>query len=197
MLYFIGRNLFWLLFKLLGLRVEGQINIPKEGPLIVAGNHVSNWDPILIAAAINRPVCYMGKAELFNTPFKNWLMRELNVFPVERGKGDLAAIRTALNLLKENKVMGMFPEGRRNMEKDYDLTKVSAGVGFLAAKSGARVLPVAVVGSDLPLPFGYIRPLKVVIGHPMAFKLEPGEKKNSEKFSQFSQNVMQKIYSML
>ncbi len=197
MLYFLGRNLFRIMFKLLGLQVEGQINIPQEGPLIVAGNHVSNWDPILIAVALNRPVCYMGKSELFDSTFKNRLMRGLNVFPIERGKGDLAAIRTALNLLKEGKVMGMFPEGRRNKKKDYDLTKITAGAGFLAAKSEARVLPVAVVGSDLTVPFGFIRPFKVVIGHPMAFRLEPGEKKNSEKFLQFSQNVMQKVYSML
>ena len=183
------------LFRILGLKVEGLENVPQEGALLVAGNHVSNWDGLVLAAALNRPVYFMAKAELFRNPLLAKLLYGLYVFPVERGKGDLQAIRTATQYLNEGKALGIFPEGTRNRSRD--LSKVGGGLGFLACRSEAMILPVAIAGSAHWIPCGWFRPFQVRIGTPIPFVLEEGQKKNSENFIHFSQNIMQKIYSML
>jgi len=195
MLYKIGRGACRFLLRLLGLKIEGLENIPQEGPLLVAGNHVSNWDPVIIVAAMNRPVWYMGKAELFHNPVLKFFMEGFQVFPIERGKGDLHAIRTAMKYLQEGKALGIFPEGTRHSHQD--LSQIGGGLGLLACKTNAQVLPVAIIGSHHILPCGWFRPFKVKFGKPISFELAEGQKKNSENFIQFSQNVMQNIYSML
>ena len=136
MFYKLAQGAVALFFFLLGIKIEGKENIPKEGPLLVAGNHVSNWDPVIVTAVMTRPLWYMGKAELFENPILRFFMIQLQVFPVERGKGDLQAIRTAMAHLQENKALGMFPEGTRN--KNQDLSKFGGGLGFGPAKAKRR-----------------------------------------------------------
>ena len=196
MFYKWSQKFLWGVFKILGMKVEGRENVPVSGPVLIAANHVSNWDTVIITGAMPRPMWYMGKAELFRNPFMKFFMESLQVFPIERGKGDLHAIRVAMGHLQEEKALGIFPEGTRHNQQ-HDLSKIGGGVGFLACKSNAVVVPVAVIGSGHCFPCGWFRPLKVKFGKPIPFELKPGEKKNSENFTQFSQNVMQNIYSML
>ena len=79
----------------------------------MAANHVSNWDPILVGVAINRPVHFMAKAELFHNPLLGTILRGLNAFPVNRGSADRNAIRQALELLEKGETLEIFPPGRR------------------------------------------------------------------------------------
>ncbi len=143
------------------LRVEGDLKaIPREGPLIVAANHASSADPVLIGAflnsAINRPLNWLGKRELTEFPLSGWAFRRAGIHPVDRDAADLEAFRTAMRILDAGHVLAVFPEGTRS--RDGGLQAVREGVGMLALRSGATVLPVAVVDSDLMWPRGRLLP---------------------------------------
>lgn len=122
-----------------GLRVEGRLNVPRRGPLIIAGNHEHALDPFAIAQRLpgGLRVQFMAKQELF-VPVIGWVIRRGGSFPVQRGRGDIAAFRTALGILRRGGVLGIFPGGRRGA------AELQAGAAALALKSGAPLLPAAV-----------------------------------------------------
>ncbi|HTK45712.1 MAG TPA: (d)CMP kinase [Patescibacteria group bacterium] len=145
---------------ILRLRFEGDKDLPRSGPLIVAANHASSADPVLIGAFLNaklgRPVNWLGKRELLEFPLTGWAFRIAGIHPVDREAADLDAFRTAMRILEAGQVLAVFPEGTRS--RDGALQQVREGVGMLALRSGAPVLPVAVVDSDLAWPRGRLLP---------------------------------------
>lgn len=139
MLYTTLRIIFAVIFQLLfRAKTYGKENLPAEGPVILAANHMSNWDPPLLATFLPRPVSYMAKIELFEHPIFGAAIRRCHAFPVKRGAADRGAIKAAVNVLRQGRVLGLFPEGTRS--KDGKLHKAEAGVGLLAAMSGAPVV---------------------------------------------------------
>lgn len=137
----------WFYFGLTGgLRVHGRENVPRSGPLIIAPNHASYLDPPLVGCAMPRVVSFMAKEELFNHAGFAWLIRSLGAFPIRRGAGDLESIRVALEILKDERALLVFPEGTRN--HGDQLHPFNRGVEMLARKSGALVLPVGLTGTD-------------------------------------------------
>jgi len=128
-----------------GFKVEGLENVPLEGPVIVACNHVSYWDPVLIGCALPRQVFFMAKDDLFEKPVLGFLIKKLGAFPVKRKQGDVSAIRKSLQILKENKVLGIFPEGTRS--KSGAIQEALAGVVLIMEKSKAPILPLKVYGA--------------------------------------------------
>ena len=143
------------------LRIEGDLSaIPKKGALIVAANHASSADPVLIGAflnsAINRPINWLGKRELTEWAPTAWAFRRAGIHPVDRDAADLESFRTAMRVLDAGQVLAVFPEGTRS--RDGALQRVREGVCMLAMRSGAVVLPVAVVDSDLMWPRGHLLP---------------------------------------
>lgn len=151
--YRIGRQLCRLYFRLAHhLQVEGAMHVPAEGACIVAGNHVSVLDPPLMGCAIpHRVVHYLAKIELFRPPF-GWVLRAVGAVPVERGKGDVGALRRALSLLQEGRVLGLFPEGTRS--PDGRLQPPKRGIGFLVAKAAVPVVPAFIAGTFEAWPKG-------------------------------------------
>jgi cytidylate kinase len=142
-------------------RVEGDLaSLPKSGPLIMAANHASSADPVLIGAFLNqvlgRPLNWLGKRELIEFPLTGWAFRIAGVHPVDREAADLEAFRTAMRILEAGQTLAVFPEGTRS--KDGSLQQVREGVGMLALRSGASVLPVAVIDSDILWPRGQLLP---------------------------------------
>ena len=108
------RTAFWLRYKVgYGLKVYGRDNFPMEGPVIVVPNHLSNNDPPICGYALPRHVHFMAKQELFVNPISRFFCTWLGAFPLNRGAIDKIAIRHALGLLKNNKVLGIFAEGNR------------------------------------------------------------------------------------
>jgi cytidylate kinase len=143
------------------LRVEGDLDaVPRTGPLIMAANHASSADPVLIGAflgqIIDRPLNWLGKRELVEFPVTGWMMRMGGIHPVDREAADLEAFRAAMRVLEEGHVLAVFPEGTRS--RDGALQQVREGVGMLALRSGATVLPTAVIDSDLMWPRGKLLP---------------------------------------
>lgn len=135
---------------LFGLRIEGLRHLPRRGPVLVIANHLHNLDPILVAAASPRPLHFMAKKELYGVPVLGGLLRLSGSFPVDRGRADRAALRTAEERLTRGIAVGLFPEGTRSVTGA--LAPALAGAGLLALRSQAPVVPVAIVGTEgLPL----------------------------------------------
>ncbi|NLX89952.1 MAG: 1-acyl-sn-glycerol-3-phosphate acyltransferase [Syntrophomonadaceae bacterium] len=195
MFYALIRGLLRSFLIILGLKVEGLHNLPPKGPVIVAANHVSNWDPILVGVAINRPVHFMAKAELFHNPLLGTILRGLNAFPVNRGSADRNAIRQALELLEKGETLGIFPQGGRR--QDTAESSIQPGVGMLAMKSRAAVVPVAVIGTKGGFPLGWIKPLRVIIGKPLDLSTYYQEKYSSRLLGTVSQEIMAQINLLL
>lgn len=166
-LYNFARGILRILLKFKGYQVIGLDNLPADGPVIIASNHVSMWDPVIVGCALPRKVFFMAKDVLFEKPLLKQLFSGLGAFPVHRGKGDITAIRTALKILKEGKVLGIFPEGTRS--QSGELQEAMAGVGLIMEKSKAFVIPVKVYGSR-----GLLRQkrgnIKIIIGKPITVK---------------------------
>ncbi len=146
--------------------MSGAENVPKDGPVILAPVHMSHSDPPIVSCASPRIVCFLAKEYLFKPPVLGPLIRSLNAFPIKQGHGDTSAIRLAIEKLKRGECLIMFPEGTRGDGKT--LLPIQAGVALLAKKTGAKVVPVGISGSQKMLPKGKTIPrfagLRVVFG---------------------------------
>ena len=120
-LYRILHVIFPAFFRLLGAKDYGAENMPQEGGVIVAANHMSNWDPPFLASFLQRPVSYMAKQELFEIPIFGTVIRWLFAFPVRRGAADRSAVKAAVKELRAGRCVGIFPEGTRS--KDGEVHK--------------------------------------------------------------------------
>ena len=132
------------------VRVEGAIDeIPRSGPVIVAANHASNVDPVVIAAflmpRLGRRLQWLGKKELFSWPILGWVATNGGVHPVDRSKADVEAFRLAVRILDEGHALFVFPEGTRS--HDGTLSEARDGVSVLALRTGALIVPVGIAGS--------------------------------------------------
>lgn len=128
------------------LEVTGQEHMPREGAIILAANHVTNFDVFAMQFALTRPIFFMGKAELFQNPLMDVVLRNLSGFPVRRGEKDIWAMRHAAKVLAHGQVLGMFPEGKRS--KGGGLSLAKTGAARLALEAQCPIVPLTVVGSD-------------------------------------------------
>lgn len=146
------------------IKVSGKKNIPAEGGFIVASNHVSYLDPIVVGVACPRKLNYMARHELFLNPLFGAILYKVNAFPVKRNSADIKAMKEAIQRVgKKGQGLLVFPEGRRGAP-GLKLTP-QAGVGFLVRKLGVPVIPAFVSGSEHALPKGakFIRPSRVYV----------------------------------
>lgn len=124
------------------LKIEGRENIPKGKTFVYASNHRSYADPVLVTLSGRGKFSFMAKSELFENPLFAWLIRSLGAFPVERGKGDTAAIDKAIENVRNGTNLLIFPEGTRS--KDGRVGRGKTGVALIAARAGADVVPVGI-----------------------------------------------------
>jgi 1-acyl-sn-glycerol-3-phosphate acyltransferase len=158
---------FWVYLR---MRRIGREYIPSQGPVILASNHRSFFDPFIIGTMTRRPVYYVAKQELFQySRLLSWLLNALGAFPVARGQGDQETIETATQILGRGEIVLMFPEGTRT--RPGSLGKPHRGVGRLALETGAPVVPIAIIGTEDIRRGWRIRPRKVLLraGRPLHF----------------------------
>lgn len=124
------------------IKVNGKDNLPDNGGVMIMSNHISAFDPPLLAAIFDRPVRFMAKKELFENPVLKFILFLADAFPVDRDKTDITAVKKALTLVKSNEVLGIFPEGTRRPEGKLGNPK--AGSVMLAVKSGVPILPIGI-----------------------------------------------------
>lgn len=182
-------NLFEIIVKLrFKIEVIGLENIPKEGACIIAPNHKSNWDALIISGLIkNRKLSVVAKKELFKNKIFAKLLNKLSVIPVDREKPELSTIKSVLKILKNKEAIVIFPEGTRH--KDFNsFADVKSGIGLFALKSKSPIIPVSIITN-----YKSFSKLKLVIGKPMNFE-EYYEKRNtSEDYETVSTIVMNEI----
>lgn len=172
MVYFISKNILKLFFKIcFKLSITGAENCPKYGPLIIAPNHASFLDPLIAGIVTPRELNFMARDSLFRNRIFGRILMLVNAFPLRREGADPGAMRQAIDKLCQGKAVLIFPEGTRS--KDGNLGTPRAGIGLLAAMSGANILPCYIKGSIDALPRGAIFPrfkkISVYIGKPIKF----------------------------
>lgn len=174
---------------------KGQENIPEQkGKLIIACNHISFADPAVIVSYFPYSVHFMAKSELFENPFTAFIMSNLNAFPVRRGLNDKAALKYACKILSEDKILGIFPEGRRVRSAVPE--KAKRGVAFIARYTGADVLPVSlyldpkedVMRPRITLRFGR------VLKNSELFKGDCDKSRELEKAADYIMNTIEKLW---
>jgi 1-acyl-sn-glycerol-3-phosphate acyltransferase len=133
-------------FTVIKLEVRGLENFPLDGPVVVAANHVTNFDVFPMQFSLPRPIFFMGKSSLFKFPPMDYILRNLGAFPVNRGEKDRWALRHAAKILAHGQVLGMFPEGTRS--KGLGLGVAKTGSARLALDANCPLVPMTVVGSD-------------------------------------------------
>jgi 1-acyl-sn-glycerol-3-phosphate acyltransferase len=141
-----------------------------QGGLLVASNHQSFFDPVLIGMAMPRRICYLARQTLFDAPGFGPLIRSLGARPVRRGAVDAEAVRTVIRLLRAGEALLMFPEGTRTQDGGFG--RFSPGAAALAARCGVPVLPVCIEGAFRGWPRTRLAPraspIAVAFGEPMA-----------------------------
>ena len=177
------------------LTVEGVEHVPQKGGVVLACNHPGGLDSFVLGLCSPRQVFYMAKRELFNIhPVVTYLLYRIGAFPINRGARDAAAIEFSVNLLKQGRIVGMFPEGTRNRGKP--MRRGKSGAVRIAIDAGVPVVPVAVLG--IPhLHRNWYNPFKrtklsVQFGQPMHFP--PG---TTEEVQAFTAEVMLEVARMM
>jgi 1-acyl-sn-glycerol-3-phosphate acyltransferase len=143
------------------VQVEGAIDeIPREGPVILAANHISNGDAVILGAwltkRLGRRIHWLGKKEMFDWPIVGWIARNGGVHPVDRSAADVDAFRMAERVLNEGHVLVIFPEGTRS--PTGELQKPKDGLAMLALRTGAPIVPIGISGTDKVWPKGRLLP---------------------------------------
>lgn len=180
-------------------RVEGAANVPAAGPCILAANHVSYVDPVVLAMACPRPVRFIVDREQYVRPLVHWVASRTGAIPVENNPRDLASLRRALQALREGSVVAIFPEGGRS--PDGTLQPVKPGGALLALRSGVPLVPAAIAGTfaaysrhhRLPRP----RPITVRFGEPVLFPQDWGGHAATEHLGEAIALVMDRVRALL
>ena len=137
------RQVFYLIMK---MSVSGLEHFPPSGPVVIACNHVTNFDVFPMQLSLPRPIFFMAKAELFKFPLMDVALRNLGAFPVYRGEKDAWAMRHARRVLEHEQTLGMFPEGTRNKGKGLGVAKT--GTARMAIDNNCPIIPMVVTGTD-------------------------------------------------
>ncbi len=131
---------------ILGVRVLGRKYLKQTGGKIIAANHTSNFDPIILGLATGHEIYFLAKIELFSfRKWFSWLIQAWNAFPVRRSAIDIGLFKTCSRLLQKNRTLILFPEGSRN--KNVDLLPFKPGIGFLAVTNSVPVIPCHIYGT--------------------------------------------------
>ncbi len=177
------------LFFVFRLEVRGRENFPYDTGAIAAINHRSNWDVVVLGATAPRQLGFMAKAELFKNKLIGAFLSALGAFPVQRGKGDIGAIKSALTRLRNNEIVAMFPEGTR-VKKD---TKVDPkhGAVMLAARAQVPLVPINISGD-----YKWMSKITITYGKPIHYTQFADEKPTVEDLHNLSVDLMKIIRGM-
>jgi 1-acyl-sn-glycerol-3-phosphate acyltransferase len=193
--YWFIKAILYIFFKVFNrLEVVGSENVPGEGGVIVAANHVSYLDPPLMGVALKRQATYMAKEGLFKIPILGAVIRLFSV-PIRRGRPQPSTIKEAVNRLKKGELIVMFPEGSRST--DGNILDAKRGIGVIAAISRIPVVPTLIKGTEKALPVGarVLRPAKitVIFGNPIVTDNKETDKQFQDRISR---DIMETIKNL-
>jgi len=184
---------------LIRVRVRGAGNVPSTGPAVLIANHQSNLDPLLIGWSIARPITIPGKIELFRIPVLPKLLRGLGCFPVDREIADAGSLRRSLLMLRQDRLLAVFPEGTRSRSGEIGpfgptLTKV-------AIRERVPIVPIAVAGTARILAPGQITPkfgarVGIRVGSPFELGDYYGAKLGNDDLARATEKVRGEVTSL-
>ncbi len=179
-----------------GLDTKGKDNVPAEGGVIIAANHISYLDPPLLGSVLPRVATFMARRGLFDVPVLGWMIKRA-AFPVDREKPRPSTIKDAVRRLKKGELIVMFPEGGRN--ETGQLQEAKRGVGMIASISNVPIVPALIIGTDkaLPVDAKWLKRNKILVifGKPIYHKslTENEDSPPHLKHDKVSDNVMSAI----
>lgn len=180
-------------------RFLGEENAPPEGGFILAGNHVSYLDPVLLWCGVGRETHFIAREDLFAKPVLKWGLPRVWAFPIRRGTADREAILRATELLKLGEPVGIFPEGTRQRageSGEIEIGEAHEGVAFIAMRAGVPVVPVGIAGTEKALPRGAKLPrfprVTVRYGAPVCPE-EFAEGGRKERMEAMTREIMRRI----
>lgn len=193
-MYLFFRKLLSIVFHIkFKITIHHAENIPEmSGGYIIACNHLKMLDPPIIAACIRGKFSFMAKEELFHkNPFVTFVITKCGAFPVVRGAGDDAPIKKAVEVLSENRIFVIFPEGTRS--KDGSLGRVKSGIALIASQASAPVLPICLKYTgkrEVDMTIGELIPAEQL-------KIDPDDRKSMRNVSKTIQGSLQSLHDEL
>lgn len=193
--YTVSRLLGRIFFR---FRIQHRERMIQSGPVILAMNHQSYFDPPLAGNACDRAIYYLARRTLLKVPVLGWLLPRLNVIPVDQEAIDRSALKTLIQVVKAGNGALVFPEGSRTL--DGELQPGQPGIGLVMAKTRAPVVPMRIFGAyeALPRAGGKLRfhPITVVVGEPIHFSAAELDAGGKEGYARLSQRVMDAIAAL-
>jgi len=179
-------------------RVVHPERVIQEGPVILAMNHESYFDPPFAGIACRRAIYFLARKSLLDVPVLGWVLPKLNVIPVDQEGGDRSALKALIRILRANHCALVFPEGSRTL--DGNLQPAQPGVGLVIAKTLAPVVPLRIFGAHRAMPRGGGKlrfcPITIVVGEPIRFTAADVEGSGREIYPRLSQRVMDAIAAL-
>lgn len=176
-------------FIFYGFKKPDNSVVPNDEGLIICANHPSLRDPIFIAESFDRHLTFMAKKELFKFKPFGALIKSLGAFPVDRQNGDIAAVKTAIRLLKSNKALLIFPQGTRSQKSDNNPGK--QGAVRLSILTGAKILPVGITEKN-----HIFKKAKVTFGKPIDYSEYKKQHLEDKDYDKLTEELMRKIYTL-
>ena len=178
-------------------RVIHRERMIEDGPAVIASNHVSYFDPLIVGTGYRNPISFLGRRSLFRG-IGAWLLPRVNCLPIERDGSDVGGLKTVIRELKAGRRILLFPEGTRSA--DGTLKPGEPGIGFIILKAGVPVQPVRIFGAYEALPRGARLPrlagIRLVVGRPLHFSDSGGPGKSRETYQEISDSVMLEIAAL-
>lgn len=184
-----------ILFPFIRMRIENEGNIPKDRNYIVVANHLSNYDPLLLALVWKKQLHFMAKEELFKVIVIGKALKFLDMIPVRRGESDRRAVKKCLEYLANGEVLALFPEGTRN-KKQEGLLPFHTGAAFFAKSTNLEVLPVAIIGTS-KIRIGFFNKVVFKVGKPMKIDDHFNGKISSKELEEFTKLIRNEIETLL
>lgn len=193
--YFLAKYVMLFFFKVLHpYRIIGKENMPRSGRTLLCSNHVTLGDPIYLGCAIpGRQLHYMAKAELFKNKLIGGFLKSLGAFPISRGTGGAEGIQTAMQLLMDERVVCMFPEGTRS--KTGEPLNPKTGVAMLAYKTQCTIVPVCIIGEG-GTPPKIFKKMVVNIGKPIPFEALGLTEESSMQYRRASREIFEHVKAL-
>lgn len=179
----------FVMFFVFRIKKTGIENVPKEGGVILAINHKSDLDPVMIGITSPRKLNFMAKAELFKNKLFGGLIKRLGAFPVHRNSGDVGALKTSFKILNAGGAMLIFPEGGR--VKKGEKRGAKPGVAMISQKTNVPVIPVYIGGE-----YKWMHKVTVTYGKPISFEEYQGQKLSVDDIQLLADNILNEIYSL-
>ena len=185
----------WLVSLFFRIKVIGRENEPERGGFMVCANHTSATDPVLICCAFKKhQIRFMAKKELFKVPVVNWLVGLMGAFPVDRGGGDVGAIKKSVGIVKDGSCMGIFPQGHRYPGENPRDTKTKNGAALICTKAEADIVPVYIWRKDNR--HKLFRRAYVIIGEPIPYESLSYDKDGAGEYARITDIIFDRICAL-